>query len=429
MNRIFLCLLGMVFLLLQLLPAAAQEAQKANPLTLQEILDIALKNQVDIKVAENNTTAAKARETRAKSQYLPQVSVRNNTFTVGSNGVLTERNNGTALGATMNIYDGGVREADVAGARYGLTATQAGAKRTTQSVIFDATRAYYEVLRAKHLAEVASASVKYNEALKEVVQSRVAVGDAAAVDVLPVESQLANARVNLIAAENAVRVANVQLQNAIGLSPKSDFDVQDITTPPTVEQSTLETYLAEASSNRPDILQSKAEVGAAKASVKSSKIALYPIPTVTADYETGLSRVSGTSMQVFGGITFDLFNGGKNRAAYNEARANQSSAEQLSEQLVKDIQSQVQQAYFSLNDAKERLSASQVGFDAAQKNYDVQQEKYKQGLAITLDLLNAEVQVVTAQTNLVQARYDLYSAIAQMEFVVGKNGGVDGNQK
>ena len=88
-------------------------------------------------------------------------------------------------------------------------------------------------------------------------------------------------------------------------------------------------------------------------------------------------------------------------------------------QLYKDIQVQVESAYLDLTSAKERLAAAEVGLAAAQENYRVQTDRYGQGLAITLDLLNAEVQRVTAETNEVQARYDYYTAISQLEYAVG----------
>ena len=422
--RCYICLFVLLcFWLTAFLPAIAQETEPASPLTLEECLKIAMSNQVDVLVSKNNLEAAKQRSAQAKAGYLPQISLENNAFTWGSEGVLNKRNTGTALTATQSIYDGGLRETRVAGARYGVTGSQAGMVRTIQSVTYNVTKAYYEVLRAKHLAEVADADVKYNQALKEMVESRVQVGDAAEVDVLPVEAQLANSRVNLLSAQNAVRVASVRLQNAMGLSPKSGFDVADVENMPNTEIKQLDYYVSAALKHRPDIIEAQAGVGSAKTSVKLSRIALYPRPVINAEYQRGFGDLERDSTQVFGGIVFDIFNGGSNRAAYREALANQDSAIQRNLQIEKDIQAQVEEAYLNLNNAKERLEASQIGLDAALRNYEVQQARYKQGLAITLDLLNAELQVVNARTNFVQARYDYYTALAQMDYAVGKDGG------
>lgn len=411
-------------------PALSQDAGAAKqsaPLSLQDCINIALKQQTEVIVAKNNITIANQQLTQAKSNYLPNLSLQNNAFRLGSQGVLTSVNTGTALTVNQNIFDGGIREAQVKGARYGVAGSSAGLTRTTQTAVFTVTQAYYELLRSKHLSDVAASSVKYNEGLKELIQARVDVGDAASADVYPVEAQLANAKVSLIAAQNAVRTAAIQLQNTMGLSPKPDFDVKDVPETPNFDLKPLNTYVSTAVASRPDIKQSQANIGSAKASVKATRIALYPTPTVAGQYQKGVGVLSGSSAQIVGGISFDIFNGGANRAAYKQAKASQANAEQQSSQVVKDIDAQVQSAYLNLNNAQERLSASRIGFDAAQKNYDAQNERYKQGLAIPLDLLNAELQVVTAQTNVVQARYDYLIAIAQMEYAVGRQGGTSGS--
>ena len=165
-----------------------------------------------------------------------------------------------------------------------------------------------------------------------------------------------------------------------------------------------------------------------RASVRSAKINLWPRPVITGQYQRQISGgFTSSGGQVMGGFAFDLFNGGANRAAYQEAKAQQLNAEQREKQIYKDIQVQVEEAYLNLTSSKDRLAASETSLAASQKNYDVQKERYNQGLAITLDLLNAELQLTTAQTNEVQARYDYYTAISQMEYAVGKQGGVNAN--
>lgn len=404
--------------------ALAQQAKPAAPLTLQQCIDLAMRDQTDVIVARNNVLVAKARTADALSNYLPQLSIQNNAFHWGSQSVLSKVTNGTALSVNQNIFDGGLREANMTNARYGVVQNKAGLTRTVQTTTYSVSKAYYEVLRSKHLAEVADASVKYNEGLKAQVEERAKQGDVAKVDVLPVEAQLANARVSLLSAQNAVRTASLTLQSTIGLSPRRGFDVADMDVTPSVEVKPLESYVNTAVAVRPDILQSKAGTGAARASLKAARLNLYPRPLISGTYQREIQGgFTSSSGQVVGGFVFDIFNGGANRAAYRAAQANRANAAQQEVQVNRDIQTQVEEAYLNLTDAKERLAATEVGLTAAQANYDVQKDRYSQGLATTLDLLNAEVQLITAQSNSVQARYDYYIAIAQMDFSVGKQGG------
>jgi outer membrane protein len=408
-------------------PLLAQEAKAPAPLSLQQVLDLTFKNQTDIITARNNVLIAKSRTSQTLAAYLPQLSIQNNAFS-GGTGVLNKVTNGTAFSASQNVFDGGVREANMVGARYGVTQSTAGLSRTVQTVTFNVTKSYYEVLRSKHLAEVSDASVKYNEELRQQIESRAALGDVAKVDLLPVEAQLANARVSQLTAENAVRTASLTLQNTMGLSPTPGFDVQDVETMPKVNVEQLKQYVDAALKTRPDVLQSQAGSGAARASLRAARINLYPRPVITGQYQRQIQGGFTTSgSQIVGGIVFDLFNGGANRALYKEAQANQANANQQALQVGKDIQAQVEQAYLNLTNADQRQAASEVGQTAAQANYDAQKDRYGQGLATPLDLLNAQLQLITAQSNLVQARYDYYIAIAQMDFSVGKQGGFNAN--
>ena len=206
-----------------------------HPISLNECIATALHNNVDVLTARNNVSAAQSRSIRAKGDYYPQLSFQYNAFVTGSQGVLNAQSTGTALTVTQNIFDGGLREASVQSANYGVMQNEAGLTRTAQTAVYNVSKAYYEVLRARHLAQTAQANVKYNEGLRDQVQARAEVGDAAKVDVLPVEAQLASARVSLLSAQNSVRTSIIQLQSVMGQSSQPGFDVQEIDNPPTTK--------------------------------------------------------------------------------------------------------------------------------------------------------------------------------------------------
>jgi len=405
--------------LCSLLPVMAQGTQ--TPLTLRQCIDIALQQQGDVLQGERAIDAAAARQAQAKSSYYPQVTVQGSSRVLQS-GVPGDRNNGS-LGITQNIYDGGLREVRVSQAKSSVTQTSAGLARTRQTVTFDVTRSYLDLLRARRLADVADTQLTYIQGQLELVKTRVEVGDAAEVDVIPIEAQLANARVDNLATKNAVRTAAIALQQAMGLPPQSQFPIADVTVPTDLAVPTLEESLLQAMVQRPDVLQVKAGIDSAQSSVKSAKIELYPRPIVSGQLDQDFSGQSDRTVSISAGLAFDLFDGGNNRAAYDEARANLAGSEIRRAQLDRDIAAQVQTAYLNLTDARERIGASEFSVQAARRNLEAQEERYKQGLAIPLDLLNAQVTLTTADSNAVQARYDYYTALAQLDYAMGKVGG------
>ncbi|MHB0937964.1 MAG: TolC family protein [Armatimonadota bacterium] len=407
--------------LLGLLPVPAQEAPA--PLTLQQCIEIAFEQQGDVLQGARAVDAANARQVQAKSSYYPQITV-GATSRVLESGMPrgSDRTAGT-LSVSQNLYDGGLREARVSQAKSGIAQNAAGLERTRQTVAFDVTRSYLGLLRAKRLAGVAESQLQYIQGQLDMVQARVQAGDAAEVDVIPIEAQLANAQVDQLAAKNAVRTAAIALQQAMGLPPQAAFPIQEVEVPTDAAVPALEDCLAQAKTLRPDVRGVKAGVDSAKTSVKTAKIEMYPRPVVTGQLDQDFTGSSDRTVAVSAGLAFDLFNGGNNRAVYDEAQANLASAEIRAAQLDKDIAAQVQTAYLNLTDARERMNASELSVKSAQRNMDVQQERYRQGMAIPLDLLNAQVTLTTANSNAVQARYDYYTALAQLDYAMGKQGG------
>ena len=246
-------------------------------MSLRDCIKIAMQNQTDILVGQNNVTAARSRVAQAASSYFPQVSVQNNAFHSGQ-GVLNKVTNGTAFTVTQNVFDGGLREASTRGARYGVTENTAGLTRTTQTVTFNVTKAYLDVLRSKHLADVAEASVKYNEELLKQVRATSTAGTTAAIDVFPVEAQLANARVSLLSAKNAVRTSALQLQNTMGVSTQPGFDIQEVDNVPEPKIDPLQTYVAAALVARPDVTPAKSGRRRGAGIRQGRENQLYPRP-------------------------------------------------------------------------------------------------------------------------------------------------------
>ncbi|HOF88138.1 MAG TPA: TolC family protein [Armatimonadota bacterium] len=410
----------LLFTLALTLPALAEDPA---PFTLRACVETALQRQAGILQGANAVESARARATQAKSAYYPSIAISHSTV-LAESGRATGQRDGASLTITENFYDGGLREARISGANAAVAQSGYTLARTRQTVVYAVTRDYFALLRARQLATVQTARVAYLENYLTLVQARVDAGDAAEVDRLPVEAQLANARVDLLAAHTAIRTASVQLQQAMGLSPSPAFTVADYAAPPALPITSFEDSLARGAADRPEVGETRAGVQSAGASVKSAKIALLPRLVVNGSFDQPIASGDPNAFTIVGGIAYDLFNGGSNRAAYREAQVSLSSAEIRAAQISRDIEAEVEAAYLNLESARERLAASDLSLQAAQKNVDVQQDRYAQGLAITLDLLNAQVEVVTARSSAIQARYDYYTSYAQLEYAIGTQGGL-----
>ncbi|MHB1462153.1 MAG: TolC family protein [Armatimonadota bacterium] len=399
-------------------------AQAAKtPLSLPQCIELALRSNSSVLSAGNSLKLSKSRIDSVNAGYLPKVSLQGNLFTGSSGELGVNSTTDASLTASISIYDGGFREEKLIQARHGVTQSQSQLIRTRQTTIYNVSTSYYELLRSRELVDVAKSNVSYNEALMAQITSKAQEGAAADVDVLPVEAQAASARVSLLSAENQVRVSLVQLQNTMGLGSQPGFDVAPAGDIAVVVPESLSACLESAQSKRTEIVQLAAAAAVNRSSVRQAKLAMLPIPTVTGSYQSQLSgsdTLSGAT--IMGTLSIDLYSGGSNQAAYRQAQLQYEDSLLTLEQQKRDIGAEVEQAYLNLQSTRERIDAARLSLSSAERNYAAQKERYSQGIGTTLDLLNAESQVVSAQSSYVQARYDHTIASVQLKYAVGDLG-------
>jgi outer membrane protein TolC len=194
-------------------------------------------------------------------------------------------------------------------------------------------------------------------------------------------------------------------------------------TTPSEEIPNLEDSFTKALRDRPEVVQSAAQIDSSKAGLTLSRLQALPVPTATAGYEGDLNGGSfGRKWNIGIGLTMSLFDGGALAAGVTSSRASLQSSKLADSQLRKDISTEVEQAYLDLTSALQRLEASKPNVALAQKNLEVAREKYVQGMAIPLEIVNAQTSYADALASNAQALYDSYVARAQLDNAVGKRG-------
>jgi outer membrane protein TolC len=438
MARIGWRIVGNIGLILWCAQLFALRQVQTAPLTLHDCIVLALTQQTDMRVGQSSIEAAQATVTQARSSYFPQISVQTatNLVQVGTSAEFLTGNStsaaqqgltsGSILSLTQNLYDGGLREASLANAKDQVVQAKSTLLRTQQTVIYSVTKAYLGLLRAQDLKKVTTQQVDYIVGQLQQVQSRIDAGDAADVDALPIKAQLATARVAALTAKNNISTAAIQLQQSMGLMPVETFAIQDIAAPSVLVMAKYDGYLATALKQRPELVLHQANINAAQSGVKTAKINMLPRPVISGQLDQPVGG-GGGNMQAYGisaGIVYDLFDGQNNRSVYRTAKANLRSAQARADQVPKDITADVQTAYLTRITAQERVKACALSVEATQQNFAAQTERYQRGLAIPLDLLNAQLAVTTAQSDAVQALYDDLTALAQLHYALGNTGEV-----
>ncbi|MBP5273893.1 MAG: TolC family protein [Abditibacteriota bacterium] len=407
------------FLLIVCLTAASAQEAPA-PLSLEDCIAMACVVNSDLAIARNNLASSGTGVTRALSGYFPQITVTNDTFEIAEE-KHRQMDKGTTVSASLKLFDMGLRELTLSSARSSEKQQKENCYRTFQTVVFNVSRAYFNVLRNRELLDVSKSSVEYYEQLEKETQAQIEAGTAAPVDILTIQSQLAASRVSLLTAENNVKTALGDLQSAIGIKIVPGFGVAGGSPEDDRALKTLEEYIDLALENRPDLAGQEHAVKAAKTEKKIAQRDYLPKLDVTGSYNRYFDKdyLYDNDARIMGTISFNLFDGFTREANVKAKDLSLENAKETKESLIKEIYHSVNTLYTDIIIAKEQIAASEAGLEAAKKNRDVQTEKYGAELATNLDILNAQMQLDTALSNSINSKYNYKIDLIEMDYQTG----------
>ncbi len=277
---------------------------------------------------------------------------------------------------------------------------------------------YFTLLLAKRLVGVNTAALDRAQLNLRSAQGFYSVGTQPKSFVTRAEVDVANGRVSLIQAQNAVALARVALNTAMGIAVNAPTEVKDVLAyePYSVEQDTLVT---EALRRRPEFLQSKALSDAADATVRQRFRNFFPNIVGSATY--GSARSDMNEIYNYGiQLTWSIFDGGNMIAQYKEAKALLEATQARVRDTELTIWQDVQQSYLNMISAEQQIGAAQKAVDSAQENFQLSQGRFDAGVANIIELTDAQLALTQAQSNEAQALANYRIAIAQLERAVGR---------
>jgi outer membrane protein len=406
-------------------------ADLSKPLTLDEAIRIGLQNQQTLGIARVQVLAAKARVTQARAAYFPQITP---SYSYNSQ-LTTQRFNGQTqtgtveqsiaqIGARQLIFDMGKRELNVDASRANARGAELNVLDARQAVIVNITTNYYEYLRRRELVRVAEASVERAKTVLEATKAFVEAGTAPKKDILQAQADLDNANVQLSIAKNDVSLASTALKASMGVLTPMPVVIPDAQVPapdPTPDTLTTADYLNRAFASRPDLKREGEFITADRRSVRIAEInsGFQVEADITEGYRIdpnpGENRTFGTT------FSYPLFDAGATRAQVRQARATLEQSRRQLELTKQGIQQEVENAYLTREEARLRYQATQSALKAAKENYDAAREAQREGAGNIIDVITAQTQLVTAETNAVQAVYDFHTSDARLKRAIGEN--------
>jgi TolC family type I secretion outer membrane protein len=414
---------------LALTPATQQTSttvpSSTEPLSLAEVTDIALQNNPATQIAWQQAKTAAANLGIAKSAYWPQLNAgasvqhSNNLFYPSSD---TQSTYGPNVSLSYLIYDFGNRANKLRASQYSLIAANLNQNSQIQQIILQTQQAYYQVLgqeafttaNEKSLAE-AQTSLNVSKALRK-------HGMATIGDVYQAQAALSQAKLNLQQSQGDYQIALGQLATLMGLPVDFKFTLIPLSKIPPIKptQQQITDLLAEAKTERPDLLAAQATVLASQAQLAATKAAGRPsvqfnatsTPKLTDDRNINNANVSLN-------VSVPLFTGYSQTYQVRQNKAQLDQAQATRDQLFQQVQLQVWQAYYALKTAENNIENTDTLLKSNEQAAKQAAGQYKAGVGTMLNMLTTQSSLATARVESIQARLNWYNALAQLSQAVG----------
>ena len=383
-------------------------------ITIEDAIRQALGTNPDIGVLASNREAVDQELRQARGLYLPQIDIeagvgganRDDSSTrarTGGDDNLFVRESRATL--QQRLFDGFEAGATVERDMARVESAAGRVLENSEVLALDAIGAFLRVLRGRELVSLAERNLSIHLDILGSIQARLRGGGGSRADVSQTQTRVARSRATLTDNYNTLRDAEAEYTRIVGQFPN---DLQPATTPSDSLPEDLETAVLLAGRNNLTTKIFEADVRTADAEVELSEVPLYPILSLEAETEyndgnTGLDTYEFNS-QVMLRVRWNLFRGGIDRAARQEAlsRLNESKNRRLQSHL--DSEQEMRQSWFALEAARQSVVDLQSAVKFAKDTRDAYVKQFEVAQRTLLDVLDAENELFVSASELVTAK-------------------------
>ncbi len=426
---------------------AANAVTPPTELSLSQAIDIALKQNLEVKAARAKYQSSMAQKSMATSGFFPRVDL-SEVFSRSNNPVYffgmrlnqgkfvmsdmridrlndppTLNNFLTRLQIVQPIFNGGDVWVGHQQAKLMVESTREEKTQQEKAVILAVIEAYDGVLMARAFHSVIQDAVKTAKEHVRIAESMYKQG-------LVVKSDLLSARVYLLSlqeeeirARNMVAVAMSALNDAIGCPLHWEYNLTGTMVGGPPPSQPLETFWNQALAGRNDLKSLKFKEDAVMKEIKKSKLHFLPSVNLMGNwenYDEDFLDDGGKNWSLMVMANLNIFRGGYDKAKYDKALADYERIHFLRLRMESGIKLQVKQAYLKIKTAAQQIKVAQNAVEQAKESLRIVRDRYKNRLTTMVDVLDREVALKSAEVRLTQALYNYETGLAKLRFAIGK---------
>ena len=391
------------------------------PISILDAIDRGIRHNLGLLLSQEQTQVARAEYRRSLSALLPNVS--------GHASDAIQQINLAAFGIPLpaGLKSPVVGPFSVMDARATMSETfldftalnrlreSAENEKTAKFTVQDARELVVLVVGNQYLLTVAAASrldaaqAQLNTAktIFEQAQDLKRAGVTAGIDVLRAQVQMQTQQQRVLAAQNQFQQQKLTLARIIGLPVSQQFRLTDTVPYAPLPEINFEEELARAYKQRPEYLAAVSRARAAELALKAARDERMPTAEVNGDFGV-LGKTPATAENTYtlsAGIRIPIFQGGKIQADIAQSESELRQSRLQLEDLHNRVEQEIRASMLDVQSSNQQVAVAQQSINLAGEELKQAQDRFKAGVSGSLDVVQAQEAVATANETYIQALY------------------------
>lgn len=423
--------------------------------TIQECVDYAIKNNLQIQAQAYNKDVQTKNLEMAKKEYLPAVSGNiSNNMNFGQTlvGTTSIRNdsyyNGANVGANMLVYNNGRLEKNIRKTGFDVEASLLDIETIKNNIALQIAQQYLNVMLNREIKKISESAMENAQRLYDRAKITTDVGTTAQTVLAEATASLAREKQNVKTAQINVDRALFAMAQLLQLQDYKSFDVVDIPVPEELlpQTETVDEVLNIAYQNQPVVKAAEIRIKAAEAQTEVIKTNFYPTISATAGIGSFYNNLLNTNSIGFDPLTgrpltersftqqyknnfgqqlslsanIPIFNKGITRLQVEQTKINETLAKNNLEQQKFQLKQDIQQAQFNADSNYEVYTAAIEAERSTKLALDFAEKSYEAGRSTIYDVTIARNNYANAQGSVAQAKYNYLFSIKVLDFYAGR---------
>jgi len=416
--------------------------------TLQECLDYALKNNIQLKQQALSTKSSKEDVLQSKSALFPSVSFNTSQtlnykpyskYTKIEDGNAVEIDNAFSyngsysISARWTVWNGGRNYNTIKQNELKEKQNEYSEQEVANNIQEKITMLFVQVLYENEAIKVSEETLKSSQMQLERAKAMVEIGHLAKVDQVQLEAQVAQDELSVVNCKSQLESFKLQLKQLLEIHDDEAFE---IATPNVSDDKVLTAIPDKASvyntalNNRPEIKSKQLGIENSELSVKSARAGYMPTVSLNAgvssmnsspsDDSFGQQLKKGLGASVGLSISVPIFDNFDTRTSIRKAKYNQETAQLQLQDAEKTLYSSIENYYLDASTNQKKYIYAKKNVESMQESYDLVSEQFRLGLKNIVELTTGKNNLLQAEQNLLETKYTTLYNQAMLRFYQGE---------